>query len=121
MKAYKISGENVGWLKQYGDTPNQSLNKLREGNPKECLLGNPSESVSLKQSVADLKIKFNSILKEIYNKIQVVNSRLDKVQDDMQEEFNNRLNKFLNNALNNRIETMQETLYKKLKEDIKKG
>lgn len=137
MKAYKISDVNVSWLKEFGDNPNQAITNLRvtqegnlgnlnglpksshnpiEGNPK----GTQADAVILKQSVADLRLKLNTILKEIYNKIQLVNNRLDTVQSDMQEEFNERLNRFLLNALNNRLETMREQIIKQCLVEVNK-
>ena len=68
------------------------------------------------ESVADLKTKLNTLLKDIYKRL----IDIEKEQSTMQEEFNTRLNKFLNNALNNRLESLQEHIMRRCMEELRK-
>ena len=111
------------------------LNK-KEVYPKQELvypkpkLNQPEEQ---KESVADLKIKFNSILKEIYNKIRVSQEDIKKLQDnqkvielkqntlkdEMSDEFSHRVNKVIGYSLKSHIERMREDLFRQCREEIK--
>lgn len=71
------------------------------------------------QSLAELKTKINSILRDIYKTIDTNKVKLKVLeckQEKIQEEFNSRINKFLLNALNIRLEAFREDLIKQCRE-----
>ena len=124
MKAYKISDSNVDGLKEHGATVNQAIGNLlgnpqgnlndKEGNPKVTQLGNPSLKAYIDESLAELKERFNIVLKNL-------NKKIESQGDSLQEDFNKRVNSFLNNAFNSRVETLREHLLKECREEIKKS
>lgn len=70
-------------------------------------------------SLAELKTKINSILRDIYKTIDTNKVKLKVLeckQEKIQEEFNSRINKFLLNALNIRLEAFREDLIKQCRE-----
>lgn len=120
MKAVKVSVSNLEKLAEHGDTPNNAIGNLLgnpQGNPKVTPQGNPSDTLTIKESVADLRIKFNLVLKGVHRKI----AEIEKRQDDMQEEFNERVNKVVSFHVSNTIEGLIEKHIKKLKEELTKG
>ena len=126
QKSVKIDVVLLEKLAKHGDTPNRALGNLlgnpvgnldkNLGNPKVSL-GNLKDTFETKKSVADLRDKFNIILKDINSKIQDTRKR----QDNMQEEFNERVNKVVSFHVSNTIERLIDNKINKLREELKRA
>ena len=71
------------------------------------------------ESVADLKIKINKILKDIYNKIEEIKVSQLSLTESLSKDFNKRINNVIQNNLNNHLETLRADLLKQLRGELK--
>ncbi len=76
-----------------------------------------SEATGWESTLGELKVKFNSILKRVNERL----ISLEKGQEDMQKEFNERVNRFLTNALDNRLEGIKTEIIKQCVQELNKG
>lgn len=99
----------------------EKSSELSESEEKETTAeGKDSQNLS----VADLKLKINTILRDIYNILNKSKERLkvlEEKQDTMEEEFSSRINRVLCYHLKNAVEPLIEHKLKTLiEEDTKR-
>ena len=134
-KVKELKKEGLSFRK-IADTLNISLGKVqRTLTPKNDGVSIHQESVSKSvsdridtpkqsaveqsESVADLKTKINTILKDIYNKIENIKVSQSNLTNSLEIDFNKRINNVISNSLNNQIEALREDLLKQLRGDKK--
>ena len=67
------------------------------------------------ESLAEIKLKFNTLLNNIYKRIKDIEIN----QESIKQDFNTRVNKVINTLFNNRLNDLQEQILNTLRRELK--
>ena len=127
IKDYKAEGLNNNQIAQRLGVSRQYVGKVLRCKPnvnqckpqdvnhvnQECKPRDGTGQHS--QSVADLKIKLNTLLKKLYIRLDTIEKR----QEDIQEDFNSRADKVIKYYIQNTLGAFIEQKLNKLREEFK--